>query len=166
MAESRVISAVAVGLVALSLFASCVSAQVSQIEAAEAISEAEQAVALGYEAVLEAEAAGGDVATLLVELDAAAALVTDARRALGVDDFDGAKGLADQAASTGGGVWDNAKRLEVYTINLNSDRVMRSVIASCLAVPLVLVAGFLGYRYSKRRYYERLLKMKPEVGKA
>lgn len=163
--KSHLLSAVVIGLILLSLVASA-SSQGSQDEAASAISKAEQAITLGYEAVLDAERAGSNVTSLLAGLNDAAALLVDARRAFNASRFEEATGLAELASAAADITRSDAKKLEIETAEANATRRTWFLIASFVAVPLVLVASFLGYRYFKKWYHQRPSKMKLEVEEA
>ena len=164
--QSHSVCTVIIGLILLSLVIASAFAQGSPDQAASAISEAEQSMALGYEAVLDAEEAGGNVTSLLAGLNGAVALLVDARRAFNASRFEEAIDLAESASAAGGIVRSDANTLEIEATEASATRTTWFLIASFVAVPLVLAASFLSYRYFKKWYYQRLLKMKPEVGEA
>ena len=160
------VSVVLVAFVVFSFVAGGVLAQGGREVAASAVSEAERSVALGFEAVLSAEEAGANVTGLVVRLNEAAGLFSDAQRAFDAGDYENATSLAELSVAAGGLVWDDAERLEVEAVDAASARMWLFLVASSVAVPLVLLVGFFGYRFFKRWYYGRLLRMKPRVGKA
>lgn len=164
--QSRWASTAITGLILLSLVVASAFAQGSQEQAASAIYEAEQAIVLGYEAVLAAEEAGGNVTGLLAGLNDAVALLVDARRAFNVSLFEEAISLAGSASAAGDTVRSAANTLEIQAAEAKATRTTRFLIASFVAVPLVLAVGLLGYRYVKKRHHQQLLKMKPEVEEA
>ncbi len=161
--QSRWASAGIIGLTLLSLVAASTFAQGSQEQAASAISEAEQAMALGYEAVLDAEEAGGNVTSLLSRLNDAVALLIVARRAFNASRFEEAIDLAESASAAGGLVLIDADRLEIVANEVSAIRTTRFLAASLVAVPLILAASFLSYRYVKKWYCQQPLRTKPEV---
>lgn len=128
------------------------------------ISEAEQSVALAYDAVLNAERAGANVSGLLVRLNDAAGLLSEARMAFEAGNFDESVRLSHLSSGIGGQVWDEAETLRVEASDAAADRVWLFFAESVLAVAFVLFASFAGYLYFKRWYYRRLLKMRPRVG--
>jgi hypothetical protein len=112
----------------------------SEDEAVSAISEAEEAVGLAYEAVLEAENVGAEVSGLLDKLDEAGMLLAEAQVSFRLGDFDEAYG----------------------------SRVMVSwltMAGSLVGVAVVAFGSFWGWRVFKRRYIRRLSRLKPEVAK-
>jgi hypothetical protein len=142
-----------------------VSASSSRDVAASSISEAEQSVSLAYGAVLDAEKAGANVSGLADRLNDAAELLSQAHVAFEAGNFTEAARCAGLSTQVGGGVWDDANRLQVETQDANGDRATWFTIASLFAVVVVAAVSFFSYRYFKRWYYRRLLKMKPRVGR-
>ena len=141
-----------------------VSATGNQEIAASTISEAEQSMAQAYEAVLDAERVGADISGLLVRLNDAAVLLSEARMAFDVGDFEEATRFAESTSEIGYEVVDEAELLEIEANNAQVHRSWWFLVISALGVSVVLVASLLGYEYFKRRYYRRLSKMKPRVG--
>jgi len=141
-----------------------VCASINKEVAAFAISEAEQSMAQAYEAVLDAERVGADISGLLVRLNDAAALLSNAHMAFEVEDFEEATGFAELASEVGYEVVDEAELLEIEANNAQVDKSWLFLVTSALGVSTVLVASLLGYEFFKRRYYGRLSKMKPRGG--
>ena len=141
-----------------------VSATGNQEVAAFTISDAEQSMARAYEAVLDAERFGASVSGLLVRLNDAAALLSEARMAFDVGDFEDATRFAESTSEVGYEVVDEAELLEIEANNAQVHRSWWFMVTSALGVSVVLVASLLGYEYFKRRYYRRLSKMKSRVG--
>jgi hypothetical protein len=141
-----------------------VSATGNQEVSASTISEAEQLMAQAYEAVLDAERVGADVSGLLVRLNDAAAMLSQARMAFEVGDFEEAIRFAESRREIEYEVVDEARWLETEAINAQVQKSWRFLVTSALGISTVLVASILGYQYFKRRYYKRLSKMKPRVG--
>ena len=141
-----------------------VCASINKEVAAFAISEAEQSMAQAYEAVLDAERVGADISGLLVRLNDAAALLSKARMAFDVGDFEEATRFAESTSEIGYEVVDEAELLEIEANNAQVHRSWWFLGSSALGVSVVLVASLLGYEFFKRRYYQRLSKMRPRVG--
>jgi len=141
-----------------------VSATGSQEVAASTIYEAEQSMARAYEAVLDAERFGADISGLLVRLNDAAVLLSEARMAFDVGDFEEATRFAESTSEIGSEAVDEAELLEIEANNAQVQKSWRFMVTSALGISTVLVASLLGYKYFKRRYYRRLSKMKPKVG--
>jgi len=144
------------------MFSVCEAA--SQEAALSSIVEAEEQMARTYEVVLDAEGVGADVSGLLAKLNDAAELLSKARMAYEVDNFEEAVRFAELSSGVGWEVEGEADRLEVEAGQARTNRVWWSVVGSVLAVSIVLFISLLGYQVFKRRYYKRLLKMKPRVG--
>jgi len=141
-----------------------VSATGNQEVAAFTISEAEQSMAQAYEAVLDAERFGADISGLLVRLNDAAALLSEARMAFEVGDFEEATRFAESASEVGYEVVDDAELLEIEANNAQVHRSGRFLVTSALGVSTVLVASLLGYEFFKRRYYKRMSKKSSKAG--
>ena len=141
-----------------------VSATGNQEVAAFTISDAEQSMARAYEAVLDAERFGADISGLLVRLNDAAVLLSEARMAFDVEDFEEATRFAESASEVGYKVVDEAELLEIEANNAQVHRSWWFLVTSALGVSVVLVASLLGYEFFKRRYYRRLSKTRPRVG--
>ena len=159
----RFLSASVLLLVLFSMFMFSVSAAGNQEVAASSISEAEWSMAQAYEAVLDAESADADVSGLLVRLNDAAALLSEARMAFDVGDFDEASGYAESTSEVGYEIVDEAELLEIEAANARVHSSWGFLAISVLGVSVVVVASVLGYGFFKRRYYRRLSKMKPRV---
>jgi hypothetical protein len=137
----------------------------SEDAAASAISEAEEAVGLAYETVLEAENAGAEVSGLLDKLDEAGMLLAEAQVSFRLGDFDEAFSLANLCSGIGESVEDEAYELRVEAYG---SRVMVSwltMAGSLVGVVVVAFGSFWGWRVFRRRYVRRALRIKPEVAK-
>jgi len=130
------------------------------------ISEAEQAVAAGFEATLDAEQAGANVSSLLVRLNEGAELLASARMALEDGNFSEADRLSGLSSEVGTQVESDALILKAEAIDVAAGRYRLYLASSAVAMIVVVSASLLGYRFVKKRYFERLLEMKPEVNEA
>ena len=140
-----------------------VSAAGNQEVAASSISEAELSMGQAYEAVLDAESADADVSGLLVRLNDAAELLSEARMAFDVGDFDEASGYAESMSDVGYEIVDEAELLEIEAAKARVHSSWGFLAISVLGVSVVVVASVLGYSFFKRHYYRQLSKMKPRV---
>ena len=130
------------------------------------IFEAEQAIAIGFEAALDAEQAGANVSSLLVKLNEGTVLLSAARMALEDGDPDEASRLSGLSIEIGAQVESEALILRTEASNAAHGKFQLYLASSAVAIVIVLLATLFGYRLVKKRYSERLLKMKPEVEKA
>jgi hypothetical protein len=127
------------------------------------ISEAEQALATGFEAALDAEEAGANVSSLLVKLNEGGAYFSAARMAFEDGNFSEADRLSGLSYSISVQVESDAQILKAEAINAAFNRFRLYLTSSAVAMVIVVVATFFGYRLLKKRYFKRLLDMKPEV---
>jgi hypothetical protein len=139
---------------------------VSGQEATATISEAEQAITVGFEAVLDAERAGANVSGLLVKLNEGAELLSAARMAFEDGDYDEAALLSGLSSEAGAQVESDALILKVEADNAAVNRFRLYLVSSAVAMVIVVFATFLGYRFLKKRHSEHVLKMKPEIEEA
>lgn len=137
----------------------------SQVVAASAVSQAEQALASAYEAVLEAEQAGANVSGLLTRLNGAGELLARAHVSYRLGDFDGAASLANLCMDVGEAVKMEAYGLRDLAVEDGLQRFRWTMIGSILGVAIIVGASFLGWRVFKLRYCRRVLGMRPEVAK-
>lgn len=131
--------------------------------ASSAIESAELAVGLAYEAVLEAEGAGANVSGLLNELNDGAEALSKAYMSNRVGNFDDAIYFADLCYDLVGSIEAEANELRDVAAGERNQRLLLNTLSSVLAIVCIFYGGFFGWRFFKRRYYRRVLKMKPEV---
>jgi hypothetical protein len=136
---------------------------VSESEATSVANDADKAVTAAYIAVLNAEEAGANVSSLLVQLDEAGGFLSRAQMAYRSGDFDEAFSFANLAKNIGEEVRDEADGAKIVASAESQQRLWFAVTGSVVGTVLIAVGSFLGWRIFKRRYCERVLKMKPEV---
>jgi uncharacterized protein YfcZ (UPF0381/DUF406 family) len=126
-------------------------------------SEAEQTIAAGFEAALDAEQAGANVSSLLAKLNEGADYLSAARMAFEYGNYSEADQLSDLSREVGAQVESEALILRTEASNAAVNKYRLYLVSSAVAIVIVLLATLLGYRFLKKRYFEHLLKMKPEV---
>jgi len=127
------------------------------------IEGAELAVDFAYEAVLEAERVGANVSGLLVELSDGVEALSRAYMSSRVGNFDDAVYFADLCSDLVEGTEAEANELRDVAVVDRSQRLFLTSFGSVLAVAGIFCGGFFGWRFFKRRYHRRVLKLKPEV---
>jgi hypothetical protein len=130
------------------------------------IGEAEQAIAAGFEAALDAERAGANVSSLLVKLSEGAEYLVAARMAFEDGNYTEADRLSGLASEVGARVETDAFGLKADAIIAAFNRSTVYLTSSAVAMAIVVIATLLTYRLTKKRYFKRLLDMKPEVQEA
>jgi len=138
----------------------------SHREVAATVNDAEQAIAVGFEAALDAEQAGANVSSLLVKLYEGAELLSVARMAFEDGDYDEAARLSGLSSEVSAQVESEALILKVEARNAAFNKYQLYLAGSAVAIVIVVIATLLSYRFLKKRYLEHTLKMKPEVEKA
>jgi len=154
-------------LLVLFVFVSVVSvfeaSALSEDVAALAIEEAEGVVASAYEAVLEAEEAGANISVLVARLNDAGEDLAQAHVSYRVGDFEGAARFADLCREIGEGVRVEALGLRNLAVLEAVQRFWWTMTMSIMSAVTILCLSLLGWRIFKRRYFRRVLGMRPKV---
>lgn len=135
----------------------------SEDVAVSAIDRAEATMVSAYDAVLQAEQAGADVSDLLVRLNDAGGLLSEAHIAYGLGDFDEAVSLASLCSEMGEAIKTDAEELRLETHGPWVMRLWLTLTSSLVGVAVVVFAGFFGWGYVRKRYVRKVLEMKVEV---
>jgi len=137
--------------------------KVSGDEASLALTNAESTLVSAYQKVLEAEEAGANVSGLLVRLNEAGGFLARARMAYTLGDFDEAVRFASSSGDVAVEVQNSAVGLRDLALGDGVQRLWFTLVGSVVGVVLVVLGCFWVWRVFKRRYYRRVLGMKPEV---
>lgn len=137
-----------------------------KIEAEEAMIYAKDDLSSAYVAVAEAEAAGADVSQFLERLNAAGSLLADAYNAHRTLDFDEAYSCAVQCRTKVDGITSEASTLKIAAEEIYRNRLLVTAGESCAVLGGLFLLGFWGWRTLRRRFIEKILQMKPEVGES
>jgi hypothetical protein len=127
------------------------------------VAEAERALVLAYNAVLEAEEAGANVTSLLTRLSAAGEFLSEAYVFVHLGNFEGAARLAGFCVEVADDVEVEAILLREEAARIERADVFTKVFGSAVGVVIVVVGGFLLWSLYKRRYLEKVLDSRPEV---
>jgi hypothetical protein len=146
----------------LSILNPCVVAS-SENEATLVLNDAEQTLALTFEAVKEAETNGADVSGLSELLKDATQLLAQAHNSFRVGDFGKAENFANLVLEIGNDVKSTALSLGEIKSDLPTREIWDTVIGSVIAVIAVVIVTLLSWSFFKRLYYRRKSVMKPEV---
>ena len=144
-------------------FVSLASAEVGENDASLALSNAEEAVFSAFQTVLKAEEAGANVSGLLVQLDDAGEFLVEAHAAYRVGDVDEVVRSAGLCSEIAGNVKSQADDLWVKAYGSSVMGLWLALVGSVVGVVVVGLGSFWGWRFFKRRYYRRVLGLKPEV---
>lgn len=136
---------------------------VSEGEAELKIGEAEVIVSSAYVAVLEAEKSGADVSGLLINLTYAGDFLAEAYTLYRKGDLDGALDHADLSVRSVDGLVGEAGQLKALAMDENKERVFQTVSGSGVAVVVIVLGSVVVWLVLRRRYFENVVKMKPEV---
>jgi hypothetical protein len=136
---------------------------VSFDEAGEAVKTAERDLGSAFMAVAEAEGAGANVSVLLDKLGAAGVFLSEAHSAFSAGNYESAFSSAVACSSAAEGVFGDAARLKMDAEVASVESLFLTTAGSVIGVGLVLILGFVGWRFLKRRYFRRVLEMKPKV---
>lgn len=136
---------------------------VSSDEAGEAVKTAERDLGSAFMAVAEAEGAGANVSVLLDKLNAGGVFLSEAHSAFSAGNYESAFSSALACSSAVEGVVGDAARLKIAAEVASVANIFLTTTGSVIGLALVLILGFVGWRFLKRRYFRRVLEMKPKV---
>ncbi len=142
-------------LVGLSIVLLCVAflpgVVFGQGDAAAAISSAKQQLVVCYDAARRAESAGANVSYLAAVLSSAGDLLSRAELAYAQGDFGGAQNLASQCSGSLSSFVSVAESARAGAA-ANEGWVGGVVVASVVGVVIVILSGFLVWRYIRKQY--------------
>lgn len=148
------------------MFVACafvLTASADEPSATSAIEMAETDSIAAYEAMLAAEQVGADVSNLVVQLNDAVGRLAEAEVAYRLGDFNESVRLAGLCSELSGDVKDEARELQVQASGAQAFERQIRIAGSAVSMVVVGLGGFWSWRVFKRRYYRRVLAMKPEV---
>jgi hypothetical protein len=145
-------------------FVSAALAEASENEAASALVNADGVVGSAYQAVLKAEEEGANVSSLLARLSEAGDNLAHAHMAYGLGNFDETTRFADLSRNIGEEVRSEANELMGSARAEGAQRLWSTATGSVIGVIVIVFGSFLVWRVFKRRFYRRVLGMRPEVG--
>lgn len=128
----------------------------SESAASLALTEAEEALTLTHEAVLEAEQAGANVSLLLDKANRASEYLAEAHIWYRLGDFDKANQYAGLCSDAIEGVRNEAFELRDEANRLSEAKVVEDMIVSVAGVVAVIVFCSVAWHLFKRRYQRRL----------
>ena len=132
-------------------------------EATLALDEAEETLALTFEAIKEAETNGADISGLSELLKDATQLLAQAHNSFSVGDFDKAENFANLVLQIGNDLKRMALSLEKIKSDLPAKELWDTFIVSVIGVFVVVFLTFLSWILFKKFYYKRINVMKPQV---
>jgi len=130
-----------------------------------ALIDAENDLASAYVSVAEAEDGGADVSELMVKLEFAASLLSDAGNSYRLGDYDKAYSYAVNCSNTVNGIISEASSLIEEAEQVYKERLFATVAMSSAGLGVLFVLSLFAWRFLKKKYFKRVLEMKPEVGK-
>lgn len=128
-----------------------------------ALIDAENDLASAYVSVAEAEDGGAEVSELMVKLEFAASLLSDAGNSYRLGDYDTAYSYAVNCSDSVEGIVSEASSLKLKAEDAYNERLFVAATMSSAGLGMLFVLSLFGWRFWKNRYYKRVLEMKPEV---
>ncbi|MBS7635389.1 hypothetical protein KEJ34_07930 [Candidatus Bathyarchaeota archaeon] len=123
----------------------------------------EEALSSAFRAVLEAEASGANISSLLVRLNEAAGLLSEAELLYRFGDHDGAQNMAGQSLTLASSVRDEALALKMLAAEERSRAFQFHLAFSIVGSAVFLVSLFSIWRWFRGFYIRRIMDLKPEV---
>lgn len=136
---------------------------ISPSDAEEALRKAEENLASAYMYVAEAERAGANISELLARLVYAGGLLAEAKNSNSLGDYEKAYSLAINCSSALNNVASEASDLKLKAEEAYGERLMFTAGISSAGLSVLFVLSLFGWRFLRKRYVERVLKMKPIV---
>ena len=133
------------------------------VGASQELQMAELRLNSAFAAVTKAQDAGADVGVLLEDLGVAGDFLAEAHLAFRSGDYDSASSLAASCETSVGGVVAEADRLGANAENAQTDSLILTGLFSGIGLTLLLVFGVIGWIILKKRFFDKVLEMKPEV---
>jgi len=131
--------------------------------AALAIARAEDNVSSAYQAVRDAEGAGANISGLLTKLNEAGKLLAKANISCRAGNFENATLFADASTEIANSIKIEAYRTRDLALYQELLRFQYTLTASILSIVAILFISFTTWRFFKRYYCKRILKLKPEM---
>jgi hypothetical protein len=132
-------------------------------EASSSVGEADVAVRRAFNATLDAERAGANVSGLIVRLNEAGGILTEAEMALGNGNSSEAAGKAVQCIGIAESVKSDADVLKASALDEAQTVFWASLTFSVVGIAVFVVVLVLVWRWFKGGYVRKMLGMKPEV---
>jgi hypothetical protein len=132
-------------------------------EASSSVGEADVAVRRAFDAALDAERAGANVSGLIVRLNEAGGILTEAEIALKDGDSSEATGKAAQCIGIAESVKGDADVLKASALDEARTVFWASLTFSVVGIAAFAVVLMLVWRWFKRGHVEKMFGMKPEV---
>jgi hypothetical protein len=127
------------------------------------VAEAEEALVSAYDVVLEAEEAGANVSGLLDRLSVGGEYLAEAYNYVRLGDSENAGRLAGLCVEAVDDLEGEAALMREEAARLERADLLARVFGSAVGVVVVVVSGVLLWALFKRRYNEKILKLRPEV---
>jgi hypothetical protein len=127
-------------------------AQADQTDAAAAMASAKEQILICYQSANGAEGAGANITALVAVLNDAGTLLSRAEFVYSIGDFDTARDLAIQSQTTLGDFISEANALKETATQQRDQDFLINVVGSIIGTFAVIVAGFVAWRFLKRKY--------------
>ena len=127
------------------------------------VNQAELKMKLAFAEVSKADDVGADTSGLIVQLEAGSLFLSEAKLALRADDYDAANSFALECINAAENLIIDADRLIVIAERIQHDILLFTVIGSSIGLVLLIVFGLIFWRVLKKRYFRKVLDMKPDV---
>ena len=136
----------------------------NQDDAASALKNAEESVASVYQTVLNLKELGGNVSDSISQLNEAVGFLAEAHAAYRLGKFDDTTRLATLCYDTSNNIKERTEKSLIQAAGAQSTNAFIRIAGSVLGIAVVGFCSFWAWRVFQRRYHQRILKMKPEVG--
>lgn len=133
------------------------------IMALSSLTNVEEAVFEAYSIVLAAEVAGANVSVLWDRLNFAGEYLALAKMSLRIGNLDGAETNTRLSVESLEGVVEEAEVLKATAVRELSEYSQIVIVGSVIGIVTIILCSLLSWNWFKKRFYTRVLKMRPEV---
>ena len=127
------------------------------------LTNVEETVFKTYSIVLAAEAAGANVSVLWDRLNFAGEYLALAKMSLRIGNLESAETNTRLSVESLEGIVKEAEVLKATAVRELSEHSQIVIVGSVIGIVTIILCSILGWNWFKKRYYARVLKMRPEV---
>lgn len=135
----------------------------SKMETEQILAQAQDDLNIAYFAVAEAQGSGANISELLNKLKLAGNLLAEANNSYRIGDYAKAYSYAMNCSETLEGVADEAASLKAEAEETQQRMLLITAGFSAMALGILLIASFFGWKFLKKKHFRQILETKPEV---
>ena len=138
---------------------------INEKETSLEIASSENSIELAFLSILEAEREGGDISSLVADLNQALDYLDDGKKAMKSGGFEDAAVFLNKASYDSEQIIIKALDLKRYAESRSEVSFRNQLIFSSVAAVIIIILGLLGWNYFQSYYLRRVLQSNPEVSR-